>query len=185
MSGLNSASWPRPNITAPAAAVVVFSLLAAGCGGSTGSHVAQVGSATTATQPTVSGALGFANCMRSNGVLDYPDPGTSGGPQSLNRIDPNSPTFQAAYKACRKDLTSGGVGPPTPSAGQLRFALVFARCLRTHGFPRFPDPLTTYGSGFTLGQGMYFPDNGTYRVQSPTFVRASKACGVQLPSGLP
>jgi hypothetical protein len=182
---LNDVSYSRPIISASVAGVIAFSLLAAGCHGSSGSHVAQVGSTTTATQPAVPDALRFANCMRSNGVADYPDPSSSGRPHSLNRIDPNSPTFRTAYEACRKALKSGGVGPPAPSAAQLRFALVFARCLRKHGFPQFPDPLTTYGPGFTLGRGMYFPDTTAYRVQSSAFVDAAKACRVQLPLGLP
>jgi hypothetical protein len=123
--------------------------------------------------------------MRSNGLKNYPDPSSSGRPQSLSEIDPNSSTFQTAYQTCRKDLTSGGVGPPAPSAAELRFALVFARCVRKHGSPQFPDPLTTYGPGLTLGRGMYFPDNSAYEVQSPGFRHAAKACGVQLPPGLP
>lgn len=123
--------------------------------------------------------------MRSNGVVNYPDPSSSGHSHSLHQIDPNSPTFETAYAACRKDLTSGAVGPPAPTAAQLRFALTFARCVREHGFPQFPDPLTTYGPGFTLGQGEYFPDNSTYQVLSPVFRQAAKACGVQLPSGTP
>jgi hypothetical protein len=120
--------------------------------------------------------------MRSNGVVAYPDPSSSGHSRSLNQIDPSSPMFTTAYAACRKDLTSGSVGPPAPTAAQLRFALTYARCLRKHGFPQFPDPLTTYGPGFTLGQGMYFPDSSSYRLLSPVFQQASKACGVQLPS---
>jgi hypothetical protein len=123
--------------------------------------------------------------MRSNGLKNYPDPSSSGRPQSLNQIDPNAPAFATAYEACRKHLASGGIGPPAPTAAQLRFALRFARCMRKHRFPQFPDPLTTYGSGFTLGRGMYFPDNGTYQVESAAFMRAAKACGVQLPSGGP
>jgi hypothetical protein len=123
--------------------------------------------------------------MRSNGVETYSDPSSSGRPRSLNQIDLNSPMFQTAYEACRKDLKSGGVGPPAPSAAELRSALAFARCVRKHGFPQFPDPLTTYGPGFTLGRGMYFPDNGSYQLQSAAFRQGAKACGVQLPSGLP
>jgi hypothetical protein len=122
--------------------------------------------------------------MRSDGVTNYPDPSSSGRPVSLNQIDPNSPLFERAYTACRKNLTSGEIGPPAPTAAQLSFALAFAHCIRKHGFPQFPDPLTTYGSGFTLGRGEYFP-NGSYQMQSPRFVHAAKACGVQLPSGLP
>jgi hypothetical protein len=123
--------------------------------------------------------------MRSNGVRAYPDPSGGGRPQLLAHIDANSETFQTAFAACRTDLTSGGIGPPPPTAAQLRFALAFARCLRTHGFQQFPDPLTTYGPGFTLGRGMYFPDNSSYQLQSPAFIQAAKACGVQLPSSLP
>jgi hypothetical protein len=167
-----------------AAALAGLCLLAAGCGGSSGGHVAQVDSTTTGTRPAAAGALGFANCMRANGLAGYPDPSGGGRPQSLGGIDPNSPTFQTAYEACRTDLAADGVGPPPPSAGELRFALVFARCLRKHGFPQFPDPLTTYGEGFMLGRGMYFPDSSTYRVESSAFVHAARACGVQLPSGL-
>jgi hypothetical protein len=54
--------------------------------------------------------LKYAQCMRSHGVTNFPDPGSgpSGGfgikvtPGS--GLDPNSPTFQAAQKACQKNL---------------------------------------------------------------------------------
>lgn len=48
--------------------------------------------------------LKFAKCMRSHGVLNFPEGnGNSGsGPQSLSQygIDTNSPTFQRANRAC-------------------------------------------------------------------------------------
>lgn len=121
--------------------------------------------------------------MRSNGVTNYRDPSSSGRNQPLNQIDASSSRFETAYTACRKDLTSGQVGPPPPTAAQLRFALVFASCMRIHGFPQFPDPLTTYGPGLTLGTGEYFPLNSTTDFHSPSraFRRAATACGVQLP----
>jgi hypothetical protein len=51
-------------------------------------------------------ALRFSACMRSHGLPNFPDPDFSGGHVSMriNGIDPQSPTFQAAQKACRKDL---------------------------------------------------------------------------------
>ena len=127
-------------------------------------------------------ALNFADCMRSNGVPNFPDPGSNGA-----LPNPYSPAFQAAKRACAK-LQPVGLslsGPPTPSAAELRVALAFARCMRAHGFSQFPDPLTTYGPGFTLGRGEYFPDISPTEVQSPAFRHAAKACGVQLPSGPP
>jgi hypothetical protein len=165
----------------------VVTVLLAACGGSPSSGVANVGSTGTTSagsgpQTAVAGAVRFASCMRSNGVTDYPDPANSGRPQSLNGIDSNSPTFQTAFEACRKYASNGVGAPPEPSPAELRVGLAFARCVRMHGFPQFPDPLTTVSlqATFTLGRGMYFLINGTYHVMSPAFMHAAKACGVQL-----
>jgi hypothetical protein len=54
-------------------------------------------------------ALKFSSCMRSHGVPKFPDPQFSGGRASLQigpstGINPGSPVFQAAQKACQKDL---------------------------------------------------------------------------------
>jgi hypothetical protein len=50
-------------------------------------------------------ALEFAQCMRAHGVPNFPDPTFHGnGIQELFRagggLDPNSPTFKSAQKAC-------------------------------------------------------------------------------------
>jgi hypothetical protein len=164
------------------AALAVCSIALAACGSSSKPSSFSTARASGSAQTQ---AATFAHCMRSNGVTNYPDPSRSGRPHSLNQVDLNSPAFRTAHTACRKDLTSGQIGPPAPTAAQLGFARSFAHCIRKHGFPQFPDPLTTYGPGFTLGRGEYFPDNSTYQVQSPEFVHSAKFCGVQLPSGLP
>jgi hypothetical protein len=51
-------------------------------------------------------ALRVARCMREHGV-DMPDPSPGGG--MLMRLDPNSPTFQAAARACGLGSAKGGV----------------------------------------------------------------------------
>ncbi len=168
------------------AVLLVVAVSLAACGGSPSKGVAGLGSTTTtspssAAQAPIASALAFAECMRSNGVTNYPDPSSNGHPQSIDQIDPNSSTFLRAYKGCQKYAPNGEVGPPAPTAAQLGFALAFAQCIRKHGFPQFPDPLTTYGPGFTLGRGEYFPLMSTIEVQSPAFMQAAKACGVQLP----
>jgi hypothetical protein len=176
-----------------AAGLVSLGVLAGGCGGtkSPSNGVANLATTTTTSaipspssgaQTPVAGAVRFANCMRSNGVANYPDPSSSGRPQSLNEIDPNSPAFLTAYKACQKYASNGVGAPPEPSPAELRLALTFAQCVRKHGFPEFPDPLTTVSlqATFTLGRGMYFLINGTYHATSPAFMHAAKACGVQL-----
>jgi hypothetical protein len=163
-----------------AATLAACSIALAACGSSskpTSSSRAS-GSGSALTQ-----AVTFGQCMRSNGVTNYPDPSSSGRPQSLNQINPNSPRFTTAYAACHKYASHGVGAPPEPSPPELRRALAFARCVRTHGVPQFPDPLTTVSlqATFTLGPGMYFPVNSNYQVQSPTFMHAAKVCGVQRP----
>lgn len=53
-------------------------------------------------------ALKFAQCMRSHGEPKFPDPSNNGGSLSVTQygIDPNSPTFKAANKACQSLLPS-------------------------------------------------------------------------------
>jgi hypothetical protein len=71
--------------------------------------------------------------MRSHGV-SIPDPTIA--PRAFkNAFDTQSPAFQSAYTA--------GQGPNQNTAhsqAQSAALLAFARCLRSHGFPRFPDP---------------------------------------------
>ena len=58
--------------------------------------------------------LKFAQCMRSHGVPNYPDPtfNFSGGGVSQKSggsgLDPNSPTLQAAQKTCQSIRAGGG-----------------------------------------------------------------------------
>jgi hypothetical protein len=45
----------------------------------------------------------FAQCMRDNGVPDFPDPdGSAGGGSQLDGVDTNSAAFTAARKKCDK-----------------------------------------------------------------------------------
>ena len=180
--------WRAASSLAAALGVLAVSLTA--CGRSPSNGVAGLGSTTatsasSAAQAPLAAALKYADCMRSNGVTNYPDPSISGRPQSVNQLDPNSPAFLRAYAACRKDAPKGGIGPPAPTVAQLRFALAFAQCMHKHGFPQFPEPLATAPNPdqteFTLGQGMYFPTHGSIGVGSAAFTQAAKACGVQLP----
>lgn len=55
--------------------------------------------------------LKFAHCMRSHGVPDFPDPPASGqgstAPLKSTGIDPQSPQFQAAVRACQHLAPAG------------------------------------------------------------------------------
>jgi hypothetical protein len=55
-------------------------------------------------------ALKYSACMRQNGVPNFPDPVFSNGGAQLKitNIDPNSPQFLAAQKACQSLQPIGG-----------------------------------------------------------------------------
>ncbi len=60
-------------------------------------------------------ALQFSQCMRAHGLPEFPDPNFSGGGIQLrlsrsSGMDPNSPAFQAAQKACGSFLPKRVVG---------------------------------------------------------------------------
>lgn len=90
-------------------------------------------------------ALAYSRCMRSHGIKDYPDPTVKGNSISLkvggkgsSDLNPSSPAFKSASRACRS-LQPGG--PPGPASAQdLAADVRFAACMRSHGFPAWPDP---------------------------------------------
>jgi len=126
-------------------AIAALSVLAAGCGGGQGSPQA----ATTTTTATIarSTLLAFSHCMRSNGVPSFPDPQRFVGGNvklAIHQLGSGSPHFQAALAACNHLLPSHGSSSSGESAQQQRTRLAdelsFARCMRSHGVARFPDP---------------------------------------------
>jgi hypothetical protein len=84
--------------------------------------------------------------MRSNGVPNFPDPRRVGGRSlklTVQRIENGNPRFPAAQRACNHLLPNGGNGQQETAQQQrtqLADMLSFARCMRSHGVSRFPDP---------------------------------------------
>jgi hypothetical protein len=172
-------------------ATAALALLAAACGGSPGSGVAELGSTATqsssSSSPTtasaqLSGAVAFARCVRSNGVPNWPDPNSSGvfdkaklTPQQLGA---SSARVQAAKGACSHYLPNGGSGPNAAQLQQIKAqALRFSQCVRAHGVATFPDPDST-------GR---IPDPATTGVDqgSPKFRAANQACAKYRPPYIP
>jgi hypothetical protein len=175
---------------AVAAAVAV---LTAGCG----VHISFGGGSapSSASAPTYGEELALAQCMRSHGEPNFPDPNTSGGytltPTGAiegaggSSIDINSSQAQAAYGDCRHVL------PGAPSISQLQQdvqqeqqqqaqalpeLLKYSPCMRSHGVPNFPD----------LGQSNPSPPPGSgagLNPNSPQFQAAATACQHLLPPG--
>lgn len=155
-------------------AAIALATLITGCGGaskSPGSSItAGPGSDQTQAQLQQS-ALRFTACLRSHGVSNIPDPGTPGWKAVLGS---NTPAVVAAERTCNRLVP--GVGPSSQSQSQTRSPaqvaamLAFARCIRGHGFPHFPDPT----SGGEVTHQMVA--NAGINLRQPAVLQAGDAC---------
>lgn len=151
-----------------AAVVVCVAALAAACGGPGGSANPGDGNGTSAS------GLAFAQCMRAHGVPNFPDP--SGGQVNLSGVNQNSPQFQHAAGICGRPADAGAA----QEAQGLAKALAFARCMRAHKVPNFPDP-TVRNSG--SGSSITMSSGSGVDPKSPLFQAAARACRSLLPGG--
>jgi hypothetical protein len=154
----------------------------AGCG-STGAPSGTVTNGANASSSRSNPALQFAQCMRAHGVTNFPDPSATGGIQLAPGSNPQSPAFETAQKACSKYLPNKGQ-PPVTSAADHAKAVAFSKCMRTHGEPEFPDPLSSPPRGATrvlAFHGMSFAIGSGLNPRSPAFQQAASDCGVHLP----
>jgi hypothetical protein len=153
-----------------------LAVLAAGCGGP--KSPGAVGG--TGSSSVLAKFEAYASCMRSHEIPDFPDPTTSpgggvsfqinGGPGS--DLNHTNPSFIAADKACRGLLPGGGQAPAPLSPQRIAAEVTWARCMRSHGLPRFPDPNS---------QGVF--DSSRFDENSSAFQTASNACASLQPSG--
>jgi hypothetical protein len=106
--------------------------------------------------------------MRSHGVSKFPDLTDSSRvavelPKltvSLQQLGISSTAFQTAESACRHLLPHGGRTTPSASQRDLDAMRRFARCMRAHGVPTWPDPTNgPAGWGFDLVNVQGFDPN--------------------------
>jgi hypothetical protein len=175
-------------------ATVLIALLAtttavAACAGS--SPKAQ----TTASTAHKNAGLKLAECMRSHGVPDFPDP-TSGGGFGIqasagggnasisvdgHTINVSGPAFQKAMQQCRSEQPQG---PPVSGAQLAKIkhgALKMAECMRAHGVSNFPDPEVRSGPGgrgieVQIGAANSGGSGQSINPRSPVFQSAQKIC---------
>jgi hypothetical protein len=181
----------------PTAVLVVSGVLViAACGGSVNPT-----STSKNTLGRQTSGVPFSRCMRSHGVPNFPDPSASGPFQAqvsgahtrvvlsdIPGVNPDSPAFKTAQSTCQ-NLLPGAFGPSLESsAGAMAQARVWAKCMRAHGVPSFPDPTTTApthrGAAFnglvnTINGAYFALPAATINPDSPAFQHAAKAC--QLP----
>jgi hypothetical protein len=164
---------------APALGAIVCAFVLAACGSSNSSNNASSSSGQSA-------GIRFADCMRSHGVPNFPDPGGGGGGFQIpagSGVDPASPAFQSAQKDCQKLLPFGGPGRGQSSEARKLQLLKLAECMRSHGIASFPDPSNSPPSAPPAGGGIAFGGPGGFisvpqtLINSPGFKQAGQACG--------
>jgi hypothetical protein len=151
--------------------------------------IAACGSASTYStsgsgpDPSVTHAfVAFSECMRANGVPNFPDPKGGGGIQLNGNINPASPAFKSAQSTCKHLLPGGGPPSGPPSAQDKLHALEISECMRRHGVTGFPDPTDTPPSspnGYSVildMAGAVLAVPSTIDTGSPVFKAAAKAC---------
>jgi hypothetical protein len=173
---------PARLLTAVAALAAATTIAACGSSSPTSSS-APAGSGSKAT----SSMLAFSKCVRANGVRNFPDLGSmgiqiagSGQTISVNGVSLNGPAYQAARAKCQKYLPTHTTASPSPQAQARRRAsdLNFAKCMRSHGVPNYPDPKVF--SGQDGNQEVYLPGINPY---APAFQAAAQTCGGFNPKG--
>jgi hypothetical protein len=119
--------------------VLATALIAAGCSDEPAENGAGAGA--SASQEAVK----FAECMRDNGVAEFPDPPASGeltidGVLNGSSLDSSTPAWRAAIAACEDLQPPGFTGNEDVSAEEQQARLEFAQCMRDSGVEDFPDP---------------------------------------------
>jgi hypothetical protein len=85
-------------------------------------------------------AAKVAECMRTNGVADFPDPNAQ-GQIAYGGISVPKAVWEKAVEVC-KNLQPGLFDGPARTPEQQDAALKFAQCVRDNGVADFPDPAT-------------------------------------------
>jgi hypothetical protein len=124
-------------------------------------------------------ALKFSECMRAEGVPEFPDPQQADGGVRMDagEVDTNSPEFQSAMEACRdKAPQAQGQGQGGEALDPTKVA-AWAECIRKNGVPNFPDPEINGGQ-----MALDFAGAGL-RMSDPAFQKARSACQDKWPGG--
>jgi hypothetical protein len=125
----------------PLAALAMVALIGAGCS----NEPAENGSAGNTNAANSEKAVKFAECMRDNGVGEFPDPDASGeltidGVLNGSSLDPSTPAWKEAIGACKDLQPPGFTGDEEVTDEEQEVRLEFAQCMRDNGVEDFPDP---------------------------------------------
>jgi hypothetical protein len=115
-------------------AVLAAALIGAGCSNGPAENG---GTGSTKSATSQEKGVKFAECMRNNGVADFPDPDPKG--EFAYGVSVTPAVFRKAVDAC-KDLQPAGALSSKRSPKEQTASLRFAQCIRHNGVKDFPDP---------------------------------------------
>lgn len=123
--------------------------------------------------------------MRSHGVPNFPDPSASGGipKETGQQLGVSLSQLEAASSACQHvippgESLSGRSVQTIPTQDQQDY-IKAAACMRSHGFPTFPEPV------FQDGHVEFPMLSHDFDLNAPQFQAAFKSCQKNIPPGLP
>jgi hypothetical protein len=179
-----------PAAAAAAAAALAPAIVLAACGSTSVRVSSTAGNADSNLSQTDqtqihSESLRFARCMRADAVPNFPDPPgngsygvksfaqqSNGRTMSINGAPVGAPAFRSALAKCNQYLPH----PPAPKTYQLAtirgLMVTWAKCMRSHGLPRFGDPAITADGRRIM--------HGQFDIGSPAYYAARQACDPQL-----
>ena len=162
----------------PLAALALVALIGAGCGSNPPSETGAATATATKTATARDKAVKFAECIRTHGVSDFPDPNAKN--QFEYGVSVSPAVWNRAVSACKKLQPPGtlsGKRSPREQSGALRFA----QCMRDNGVKDFPDP----ANGEPLVDTTKIPSLGNRSPRTdPVFAPAMDKCRVALEAAL-
>jgi len=161
-------------------ALILISICVAGgaaacsSAGASGSHGG--GSQAGGTEQAMTVMRQLAHCIRSHGMPGFPDPvidPLTGAPD-FPQDSPDIPSsIQQACHSIANRLPPDAQQSQPPTATSMQALLRFARCMRSHGIPNWPDPNA-------LGE---FPVNRQITIQYKSHLSVMNACIRYVPGG--
>lgn len=160
-SGVAHRPRRSPPVTRVAATVTVTASLVFAAAACSGGHSSSAGTGSTSTTGgSAPSPVAYSGCMRSHGIIHFPDPGSGGviPKADAQQLGVGLSQLQAAQQACAHLIPPSGTTSEQQQEAQCSTAghcsqtvvqqwmgglLRLAQCLRAHGEPTWPDPVVT------------------------------------------
>jgi hypothetical protein len=175
----------------PALVAAALVLALGGCTGRHSPDVATAGQSTPAAGPsTTASADGTVErerkliaCMRAHGIdIPDPQPGDEPGSAIRHQLDDlgkgTDPAFQAALDQCQPPPSAGA--KPTADPETIAKRRGFAKCMREHGLPDFPDPDPITGELYYVTEPGQHEVRQIQRVEDGVYLGAGPAIDAAL-----